>query len=205
MKITLDKVSKRYTKHWILRNIDYQFDSNYAYAITGDNGSGKSTLIKMLSGFLSPSIGEIAFKQSEKVYAVDEVYKLASLWGPYVSLIKNLTLEEMIGYYIRNKAMRNGHTTSSILEELNLRVSKKTLIGSLSSGQAQRVGLALTIMADSSILLLDEPGSYLDREGKEWFQRLLTNYRSDRLMIIASNEQTDLKRADKTLDILAFK
>ncbi len=201
MKITLDNISKRYTSNWILRNVNYEFTEDHVYAAKGDNGSGKSTLLKMLSGLLSPSVGNVNYHDGDKVVPNDEVYKYVSFWGPYISLVKNLSIAEMISYYIRNKPLRNTNDVSEIFDRMNVSVSPKAITKSLSSGQIQRVGLYLTILSESSILLLDEPGSYLDQEGKGWYQELLQKECGDRIVIIASNEEADMRLADKSLVI----
>ncbi|MFT4565602.1 MAG: ABC-2 type transport system ATP-binding protein [Saprospiraceae bacterium] len=204
MNITLDNISKRYTSNWILRNVNYEFSEDHVYAIKGDNGSGKSTLLKMISGLLSPSVGSINYQDVDKKISNEEVYRHVSYWGPYVSLLKNLSVVEMISYYIKNKPLRNTQSVLEIFHNMNVNVSPKSIAKSLSSGQIQRVGLYLTILSDSSILLLDEPGSYLDQEGKNWYQELLKREQSNRIVIIASNEEGDMRLADKSLTISDF-
>lgn len=199
--ITLDKVSKRYGHHWILRNVDYRFDIGTIYAVKGDNGSGKSTLLKMLSGYLTPTVGDLRYYCDGHTIPQDKLFLEISLWGPYVSLIKNLTLREMISYYLDHKAMREGDHVNSIFDALHINVSLDALVRSLSSGQAQRLGLYLAIHADTPLLLLDEPGSYLDREGKDWLQDQILRYSSNRIVVIASNEDGDMKLADESIII----
>ncbi len=205
MVITLQKVSKRYTRHWIVRNIDFTFSSPKTYGIQGDNGSGKSTLLKMVSGFLSPSIGKISYVDNDGlVLSTDELYQHISIWGPYVSLLKNLSIREMIEYYVTNKSLIDGRGVQDVVDMIDLGISDSALVGSLSSGQGQRLGLALTIAADTPLLLLDEPGSYLDVEGKTWMHHWLSILGKNRLVIIASNELEDLAQADEMIDIHDF-
>ena len=97
MTIDLDKVSKRYVKEWILKNLSFTFQKDYVYGIRGANGSGKSTLLKMISGHLSPTVGTIGYQSDngEKIDR-DEVHKRCTMWGPHVSMVSQLTIEEMV-------------------------------------------------------------------------------------------------------------
>ena len=118
--------------------------------------------------------------------------------------MKNLTVKEMISYYIKNRKLRNDASVSEVFDSINIKVSPKAIVKSLSSGQMQRVGLYLTILAETSILLLDEPGSYLDQEGKAWYQELLKRENGNRIIVIASNEEEDMKLSNESLLIKAF-
>lgn len=204
MNVTLDNISKRYSSNWILRNVNYEFSEDHVYAVKGDNGSGKSTLLMMLSGLLAPSVGSIIYEHRSKRISNDEIFEHVSFWGPYVSLMKNLTVKEMISYYIKNRKLRNDASVSEVFDSINIKVSPKAIVKSLSSGQMQRVGLYLTILAETSILLLDEPGSYLDQEGKAWYQELLKRENGNRIIVIASNEEEDMKLSNESLLIKAF-
>ena len=206
MTIDLDRISKRYTDEWILRNVSYHFESGKIYGIQGANGSGKSTLIKMISGYLSPSMGEILYKDGLGIpVSRDDVYRHCSIWGPHVSLIPQLTIDEMIAYYFTYKSMRQGISKSIFQTTTDLPVKGNRMINSLSSGQEQRLGLALSILSDSDMLLLDEPGSFLDKKSQTWLYNLIKDHAMDRLVIISSNEAADLEMTKERLTIEDFK
>lgn len=206
MTIDLDKVSKRYTSEWILRNVSYQFKSDTIYGIKGSNGSGKSTLVKMIAGYLSPTVGSITFinDQKEEV-SKDDIYKSVSLWGPHVSLINELSINEMVDYYFNFKSLRSNLSKGDFFDLLRLPLPTSRRINSLSSGQAQRVGLALSILSATDILLLDEPGSYLDESSLEWLYKLIKEHRDSRLVVISSNEMRDLELCSETISIADYK
>ena len=199
------KVAKRYARHWILKNITYNFDSGQVYGLKGPNGSGKSTLIKMMSGYLSPSVGSIEYEKAGKKISKDEIPSKVAIWGPYVSLIRELSIEEMVHHYMIHKPLAGEMTMEEFYKVLNLPVEKNTLIKSLSSGQEQRLGLALTLLCSADILLLDEPSSYLDDPSKEWMQTLITKNINKKIVIIASNDEEDLAQSTVLLDINDFR
>ena len=69
----------------------------------------------------------------------------------------------------------------------------------------QRLKIGLAILTESEILVLDEPGANLDEEAKSWFLNLLKNYLNSRLLLIASNESSDLTMCDRELNLSNFK
>jgi ABC-type multidrug transport system ATPase subunit len=205
MIINLDKVSKRYTRHWIIRNLTLHLVANEPYALLGANGSGKSTLLKIISGFLSPSKGTVHYRMGDVKISRGDIYKHVSFAAPYVSPLKDLTIEQMLIFMLQFKKLRNQISPDGFYHMLQLSIGMDSRFSELSSGQQQRVNLALAVLADTDILLLDEPGSYLDENSKKWFQNLLSEHLSDRLTIIASNDRSDLVHAVHLLNIEDYK
>src|SRR5260221_5717807 len=102
-KITLENIGRRFNRDWIFRAIDYTFISGKIYAVLGPNGSGKSTLLQVLNGSLSPSAGKINYFFEEKPVEIDDVYQHLSLAAPYLELIEEFTLSEMLDFHFKFK------------------------------------------------------------------------------------------------------
>lgn len=205
MEIRLEQASKRYQRDWIFRDLDYVFRTGETYAVLGPNGSGKSTLLKALSGYLSLSKGSIWHVQSEKNIPREEIYSRISLAGPYVELIEEFTLREAIRFHFRFKKPVAGLIEADIPELLQLRKSANKPIQFFSSGMKQRVRLGLSILSDTPVLLLDEPGSNLDRVGNIWWRELLDLYGRERLLVIASNVEDDVRDCRFSLNMTDYK
>ena len=224
VQIKLDDVGKRFRYEWIFRNLSTTFEGGKTYALLGSNGSGKSTLMKILSGHLSPSAGKVAFTIDEKKQDEDNIYKHISYAAPYVELIEELTLTEMIQFHIKFKPLSKGVlsdsktlTVNGLIEILNFDKSRHKEIRFFSSGMKQRLKLALAICSDSPILLLDEPTTNLDAQGVAWYRQLMSRFtvsegnldsfgkEGNRLTIIASNIEHDYDFCDKMLNIEDFK
>jgi ABC-type multidrug transport system ATPase subunit len=199
MIIDLQQVSKRYTNQWILKNVTYTFESGNKYAIRGSNGSGKSTLLKILSGFLSPSKGNISYAEGGKTLSKSTIYKSVSYAAPYLGSPEKLSVQEAVTLHFRFKNIINGQAESWFYDQMNLPVNKSARLNELSSGQQQRLHLAMAILSDTDILLLDEPGSYLDESANAWLQNLIANNAHNRLVIVASNDDGDLKHCDHSI------
>jgi ABC-type multidrug transport system ATPase subunit len=99
LKITLKDIGRRYNNEWIFRHINYTFESGKSYAILGHNGSGKSTFLKVLSSSLTPSSGELIYTDGDQVLGVETIYQQLSLAAPYVELIEEFTLNELIDFH----------------------------------------------------------------------------------------------------------
>lgn len=187
MNVELTDIGKKYDQSWIFRGLSAEFKSNTIYGFVGQNGSGKSTLLQIVSGFVTPNEGQIDY--TDPNISVDQVYRRLSMCTPYMELPVELTVEECIENQQRFKPYRNGHTISDILQITDLGDHRKKQLTKLSSGMKQRLKLALALLANSSLLLLDEPCSNLDSTWSAWFNRCLTENAQDRTIIICSNSQ----------------
>lgn len=205
MKIELTKVGKRYGREWIIRQIDFTFQPGGHYAITGPNGVGKSTLLRMLSGHLTPSRGQIAFSLNQQPLRVDEVYRQLSYAAPYIELIEEFTLPEAVRFHQRFKPFLDGMDAAVLLDVLALPKARHTLIRDFSSGMKQRLKLALALLSDTALVLLDEPTTNLDAQGAEWYLGLVEQYTRHRVLIVASNVPSDYQFCNQHLSILDYK
>ena len=189
MNITLDKISRRYNSEWIFRNVSYSFVSGNAYAILGSNGSGKSTLLQIISGHLHPSSGIISYTIDGTELPVEYIYRYVSISGPYMELIEEFTLEEMVAFHLKFKKFRDNIDAKQFVEITRLGRSRNKALKYYSSGMKQRVKLALAILSDVPLVLLDEPASNLDAAGIAWYRELVTAHSAGRIFIICSNSQ----------------
>lgn len=206
MKITLQNIGRRYNREWIFRSLDYTFSFDKSYAILGPNGSGKSTLIKVLSGALTPSEGDLDYWRGDKKIPIEQAFQSISLAAPYVELIEEFTLDELIAFHFKFKDYLPGYDAGQLRECLGFAstVYQKE-IRFFSSGMKQRVKLALACLADSPVLFLDEPTSNLDRNGEQWYLALLEKCKANRLVIIGSNQEAEYDFCDEYLQIMDYK
>jgi ABC-type multidrug transport system ATPase subunit len=204
MTIELQQLGKRFKNQWVFRGLTDSFSSGECIGITGPNGSGKSTLLKILSGYSSPSEGWIQFHDGEQEIAQEAVHRHVSLATPYMELIEEFTMDEMIRFQERFKPRQEGVSMADLQNWLPFGPDK--LIRDYSSGMRQRLKLVLALTANSDVLLLDEPTSNLDRQGQEWYKELLTRFKNDRLIFIASNQEEEYADfAQRQVSILDFK
>ena len=188
MKIVLDNIGKRYIHQWIFRNVSMEFDPALHYGILGNNGSGKSTLLKIISGFLHPTEGSVSWHSESRVSA-DEIFRYIGIASPHLELIEDFSLHETLLFHQKFRQWLPGHDVKSIIQLSGLSKSKDKPLKYFSSGMKQRVKLLLAVMSQQEVVILDEPCSNLDERSVEWYRNLITDYTSNRLLIIGSNDQ----------------
>ena len=206
MHIELQHIGKRYQKEWIFRGVDARWNEGDCTAILGGNGSGKSTLTQIISGFLSSSEGELSWNINGKKIARDQVFKHVSMCTPVVQLWDDFTLRENVEFFLRFKSLRNGMNASEFMQCIELEKQEHRALKHFSSGMRQRVKLGLAIVAESSLLLLDEPCSHLDDRAVQWFQALLKTHAQGRTIFVASNkDERETFMCNGSLDVASLK
>ncbi|HYD91133.1 MAG TPA: ABC transporter ATP-binding protein, partial [Flavobacterium sp.] len=191
MRVNLESVSKKFRRDWIFRNLSYEFIEGESYAVLGPNGSGKSTLLQLIAGNISPTEGEIKYLHKGQNIPVEEVYRCIGMSAPYLQLIEELTLTEHLYFHAKFKSFINNSCPAEIIEILGMEKHKVKYIRNFSSGMKQRVKLALSILTDAPLVLLDEPLTNLDHEGKQWYLEIIEKYLQNRSLIICSNRQDE--------------
>jgi ABC-type multidrug transport system ATPase subunit len=199
MHIKLEKIGKKYGKNWILRNVNLEFLPGHRYAILGNNGAGKSTLMKLISSQTEANIGSISYDDLE----IDEVHQKISYCAPYIDLIEELTLRELLTFVEKFKPFLPAYPIEYILDLFKFDENK--WIKDYSSGMKQRVKLALALFADVELCLLDEPTSNLDEKGVNWYLETLEGIKQQRTLIIASNIQREYSFCEHLIDVNDFK
>ncbi|MES2810562.1 MAG: ABC transporter ATP-binding protein [Bacteroidota bacterium] len=205
MQIHLQNIGRRFNRDWIFKGVDYTFEKGQSYAILGSNGSGKSTLLSVLNGSLGPSTGTIKYFSGDKEVDVEQIFQQLSLAAPYLELIEEFSLSEMIDFHFKFKKFKPGIDKEALIALLNLPGSANKLIRYFSSGMKQRLKLALAFCADTSILMLDEPTSNLDQQGVAWYLNLVQQFAADRLTIICSNQEHEYSFCTHHLNITDYK
>jgi ABC-type multidrug transport system ATPase subunit len=205
MEIHLKNIGRRFNRDWIFRNVSYSFNKGESYAILGRNGSGKSTMLQIIAGSLSPSEGVVDVKASGNQIDGDDFYQSISIAAPYLELIEEFSLGEMIDFHFGFKPYVKGLNKESILDLLELKTSRNKAIKYFSSGMKQRTKLALAMCSDTDVLLLDEPASNLDAEAIKWYRQLIVNYTRDKLLIVCSNQQQEYEFCNHELLISDYK
>lgn len=205
MEIILQNIGRRFNRDWIFRGVSYVFKSGESYAILGRNGSGKSTLLQLVAGSLSPSEGTVSYQKDAATVDPDDIYQSLSIAAPYLELIEEFTLSEMIDFHFKFKSYLPTFDKQTLVELLELQSSKNKAIKYFSSGMKQRVKLALAICSDTPVVLLDEPASNLDAQAVEWYQNLVQTYCNNRILLICSNQEPEYFFCKHRLSLADYK
>ncbi len=163
MSIKVNQVSKLYGKQKALDNISFEIESGEIVGFLGPNGAGKSTMMKIITGFISQTDGEVFVNDIQiDPEAIDIRNKIGYLpeHNPlYLDMYVREYLLFIAGMYkLDNKKAR----VEEMIEQTGLTKESSKKISELSKGYRQRVGLAQALIHDPSVIILDEPTSGLD-------------------------------------------
>lgn len=189
MRISLQNVSKSFGRERVVRDLSHVFEPGSRTALLGPNGSGKSTLLQLVGGFSIPTKGTVAHELNGTLLEPDQVYRHISIAAPYMSLYEELSLREAIASHVRFKPLRGDLGLEEVARIALLEKHLDKPVRDFSSGMKQRLKLALAVLSDTSLLLLDEPTSNLDANGGAWFAELLEKNIGERTFVVASNKQ----------------
>ncbi len=204
IELRASNLGKRYNREWIFRNFNYTFEQGKTYAITGANGSGKSTLLQVLWGQLPQSIGTVDYAVNSIKTPVEEIYKQVSIAAPYLDLIEEYTLNELIRFHFSLRKIREGLHTYDVLDLLELSHAKDKQIGNFSSGMRQRVKLGLALFTQSALIFLDEPFTNLDQSAIEWCKKQISLVKNS-TFFLASNDPEEYASATHLISVSDFK
>lgn len=189
MEVSLHAITRSFGREVVFRDVTRTLASGSRTAILGPNGSGKSTLLQVIAGALVPTAGGITHRLHGRDLPQEEVYRQVSIAAPYLGLYEDLSLREVLQFHARFKPLRSGLAPADVARIAYLEKALEKPVRHFSSGMKQRLKLALAILSDTPLLLLDEPSSNLDAEAIDWFRALLREHVDGRTLVIASNRQ----------------
>ena len=201
MQISLQQASKRFNKEWIFRNLDYTFDLGQHYALIGNNGSGKSTLLQIIAGYSSLTKGTIHWSDNDHT----TIFQQISFAAPYLELVEEFTTMEQFDFHATFKTLQSSISVNDIIERIGLKDAAHKQIRYFSSGMKQRLKLALAILSDTPLLLLDEPCSNLDKEGYTLYAELIQQFAQHKLIIVGSNDPQEYAFCNQQVNLMDYK
>lgn len=210
LSLTLNAVTKRYSKSPVFSSVSLNTSSGNILAITGANGSGKSTLLKIIAGVTEPSKGICEWTSEGKKMEARELQKILGFVSPYLELYNELTAIEHVQFVgeLKGKSVTNESVISELVSfGLDEMIAKSDRgLKQYSSGMQQRVRLAMAFICKPKVLLLDEPSSNLDEEGIQiLFSRIEKALKSGALVVIATNDERERKLASNEINLLPYK
>jgi ABC-type multidrug transport system ATPase subunit len=205
LKIIAQNLGKKFSNEWIFKNVTTEFHSGTSYTFTGANGSGKSTLLQVLAGFMPHSEGTISYETQTKTLEIDNFYQHLVIAAPYLELIEDFTLVELLEFHTKFKPLRNQLSIQAFIDFIELPKAQNKAIRYYSSGMKQRVKLGLAFWSDCSIMMLDEPTSNLDIDATNWYLKNVQEYAQNRLLFICSNQPAEYEFCPNILNIKDFK
>ena len=188
--IQVENLTKRYAGGEAVRGITFSVEKGEVVGFLGPNGAGKSTTMRMLTGYLPPTDGRIEVAGAKLPQESLLVRQRIGYMPENVPLYPEMRVEEFLEYRGRLKRVTRGeiaHRVGLVLDQCGLTDVRKKIIGSLSKGFRQRVGLADALVHNPMLLILDEPTAGLDPHQIRSFRELIKELGKDRTILLSTH------------------
>ncbi len=187
----MNSVSASYGAANVLEDIDFRVNENDFIGVIGPNGGGKTTLLKIILGLLKPSSGRIHFNQ--ELPDSESIGYLPQISTGDVNFPVNVTDIVLSGLMIRKRIISrmsavDREKAERVIGELGLSGFEKSTLNELSGGQIQRVLLGRAIIGDPRLLLLDEPGNFVDMSFERDFYDKLKELNKRMAILMVSHD-----------------
>lgn len=136
---------------------------------------------------------------------MEEVFRHISIATPYMDLIDEFTLTEMLDFHFKMRRLRPGISLTDLPRLMYLEDARDKALVNFSSGMKQRLKLAMAFYTDSDVFFLDEPGTNLDDRAFRWYLQELRSVPREAIVIIASNNPEEYPKDADILHIMNFK
>ncbi|MEX0982674.1 MAG: gliding motility-associated ABC transporter ATP-binding subunit GldA [Bacteroidales bacterium] len=165
MSISVRNISRRFGEQWAVNDVSFEVGSGEVVGFIGPNGAGKSTTMKIITGFLSPTSGEVLVNDLDNREHPMDIKGIIGYLPEHNPLYYDMYVREYLLYvaglyHFRGKAAWK--RVDAIIEQIGLTAERHKKIEKLSKGYKQRVGLSQALIHEPEVLILDEPTSGLD-------------------------------------------
>ena len=190
-------LTRTYGAMTALSSLDLTVQRGDLFGFIGSNGAGKTTTLRILATFLAPSAGNAYVLGHDVVRDADAVRHVIGYMPDFFGVYKDMEVTEYLDFFgacYKIPTAQREKTVSDVLELVGLSEKKGALIGALSRGMQQRLGLARVLIHDPQLLLLDEPASGLDPRARiEMMAVLQELQRMGKTIIISSHILSELQ------------
>ena len=203
--INLKRVSKEYPGAKALDRISFSVSKGSIHGFLGPNGAGKTTAMNIITGLIPPSEGE-AFINGQNVQKnLKQIQSKIGFLPENPPLYHNMIVED----YLKFVAKINGISGNDLKKKIGLVVEKcglekcsKRMIGNLSKGYKQRVGIAQSMVFDPEIIILDEPWVGLDPEAITEIRNLIISLKENRTVLLSTHQLHEANRICSDITII---
>ncbi len=188
--IEVSRITKRYGAHSAIEDVTFSVAKGEVLAFLGPNGAGKTTTMRILTGFLPATSGSARVAGFDCFEQPMEVKRRIGYLPEHPPVYHELTVTEYLTFVGRLKGLRGADLTRQqdrVLERLSLGDVRHRLIGNLSRGYRQRVGLAQALIHDPPVLILDEPTVGLDPKQIIEIRELIRNLAGSHSVILSTH------------------
>lgn len=195
--IEIKSLSKRFGDHWALKNTSWTVLSGRTLGLLGPNGAGKSTTMKIMTGLLCSTEGQVFLNGEDVLHHPVEAKKKIGYLPETPPLYEELNVHDYLDFVCGLKSVPRAERTLQIdtaIAKLRLEEVAYKTIGVLSKGFRQRVGIAQSLVGNPSILILDEPSVGLDPHQVFELRNIIKSLKKDHTIVLSSHVLTEIQQ-----------
>jgi ATP-binding cassette, subfamily A (ABC1), member 3 len=188
-------------------NLNIEMYKNQIFVLLGHNGAGKTTTISMLTGLLNPTKGKASAFGIDMFTNMEALRRSTGLCPQHDILFDQLTVEEHIEVLGTFKGLSSSEireSTNTLLKEFGLRDKRYTEAAQLSGGQKRRLSIIIAFLGKPDLVLLDEPSSGMDTQGRRELWNVLREYKKNRIIILTTHYMEEADYLGDRIAIMSF-
>lgn len=199
--VQIDGLKKSFQETEVIKGVSFQLQKEKCTALLGPNGSGKTTILRMLSGLMKPSAGQIVFEDTKKGGDIRDFIGYLPQFPVFYEWMSGQEFLVYVGKLAGMSKADAKQRTMELLELVGLNDSKDRRIGKYSGGMKQRLGIAQALIHHPRLIMLDEPVSALDPIGRREVLELLEELRKETTILFSTHILSD---AEEMSDEILF-
>jgi ABC-2 type transport system ATP-binding protein len=188
--IVVDNLTKRFGQHSAVQSVSFSVSEGETLGLLGPNGAGKTTVMRMMTGYLPPTEGRVVINDMDMFDQPNEIKKRIGYMPEHPPLYHEMTVREFLEFAGLLRGMEKASLRQSmerVAGMCGIADMLGRLIGNLSKGYRQRVGLAQALVHDPEILILDEPTVGLDPKQIIEIRELIRDLGRERTVVLSSH------------------
>ncbi|MDP9053403.1 MAG: ABC transporter ATP-binding protein [Acidobacteriota bacterium] len=196
--IKVEGLTKRYARHVAVKNISFEVGKGEIVGFLGKNGAGKTTTMRVLTCFLPPTAGKASVAGFDVLDQSLEVRKHIGYLPETPPVYPEMEVATYLTFVAKLKGIPAGDIrkrVDEVCERTAVAQVKNTIIGKLSKGYRQRVGLAQAIIHNPPVLILDEPTSGLDPQQQREARQLVASLSGDHTIILSTHILSEVEQS----------
>jgi heme exporter protein A len=202
LTLEADGLTHRYGRRRGLDPLSFRVASPGVVAVTGPNGSGKSTLLRIIAGLLRPTAGSLSLALGGETLEPAARRLRVGFASPELAFYDEMSAAENLAFAAEARGLADAaREVEAALERVGLAARARDQVPELSSGMRQRLRLAFALLGRPVLVLLDEPGSHLDDEGRATVARVVDEQARAGLVILATNDERETKLGTQRIEL----
>ena len=202
--LNIKNITKIYGDLKAVNNFCGELFKNEIFVLLGHNGAGKTTLIKMISGTEDPDNGDIFLDGTSIITNKSYLYQNIGLCQQEDILFSYLTVEEHLEYMMELKGSKSDENQINLfINRIDLASKKDTMCKNLSGGEKRKLCIAIALIGNSQLVLLDEPTSGMDVIAKRKLWTFLKEFKNDKIIILTTHSLDEAEYLGDRIGIMS--